>query len=201
MVFGLFEGGLDLTVDKANYRFGEMVTGIITCQLKERKEANALKVHVYGEQSRTTMTSKGVRRTTVKVYDGVVEAAGKQSYQDEQYKFEIALPPNPANQAPQGTAGALMGALDSLSGGMKGAIRWYVEAHLDVPMAIDFRKKKQINVVYRTLVPVTAFPCIAARTPSISRPETKSTWMRERAASFAATTSNKKLVRAFRSSN
>jgi len=155
MVFGLFEGNVDMVLPTVNYRFGERLKGTVNVKLKEPKTADALMVHLYGEQQqKSTEIRQGRavdRYDVVRVFQTDLPLAGKQSYKDQSFPFEIQLPadPNPRTtlEAPKDLMGAMVLAMTQPRYAPAAApIRWFVEAHMDLPMAFDIRKKVQINL-------------------------------------------------------
>ncbi|MCX6798902.1 MAG: hypothetical protein NTW59_02270 [Candidatus Diapherotrites archaeon] len=150
MVFGLFEGSIELRLNKTNFFFGETIEGTLALKLKKPKDARQLRVSIVAERE-TTQYSGGKRSTridTIFKSDNVVD--GEKTYLPPggEYPFKVQLPASSAiPQAPQfesavGTAIKVVQALSMQNTRMK----WFVDASLDIPKGIDINKKVQITV-------------------------------------------------------
>jgi hypothetical protein len=153
MVFGLFEGGIELLTDKTSYVFGDVVTGKIRLKLKQPKKANALELRFYGEKSKGVSISIGPsqKRTesnaTERINDVRITIDGEKEYFNQEYPFEFTLPKqNPVGLPESELAKTAMQVVSAFSGGTIN-VKWFLEAHLDIPMSIDINKRIQLNVV------------------------------------------------------
>ena len=140
MVFGLFEGGMELLTDKTSYSFGETVTGVIRMKLKQPKKAKALELRFWGE---TTGSSKGKPSAKTNRINYVsTPIKGEQDYFNEEIRFEFALPKK--QEMPD--FGSLGNAIAGMANALAPKPKWFLEAHLDIPMSLDIGKKIQLNI-------------------------------------------------------
>jgi len=153
VVFGLFEGGIELLTDKTNYKFGETVTGRVRLKLKQPKKAKALELRFYGEKSKGVAISLGSSPKMTKsnaaerISEVRVTIDGEKEYFNQEYPFEFNLPTqNPAGLPDSELAKTAVQVAAAFAGGTIN-IKWFLEAHLDIPMSIDISKKIQLNVV------------------------------------------------------
>lgn len=151
-MFGFGKGKIEIQLDKFNFSPGETIEGTISLKLKKPLKGNELSVRMYGEQKSSSMGLDGRRSSrTVKIYDFKQPLDGEKEYEaGEQplvYPFKIKIPAQILEQkkAPEGKLGTVMQAAKFLSGGAT-RISWYLQAQLDIPKAIDMRKKVQINL-------------------------------------------------------
>ncbi|MFH1779880.1 MAG: hypothetical protein ABH803_01905 [Candidatus Micrarchaeota archaeon] len=147
MVFGLFEGGIELLTDKTSYSLGDTVTGVIRMKLKKPKKAKALELRFWGEVTKTSVGFSSGKTSTTQKTEKInfvsIPLKGEQEYFQEEVKFEFALPKQ--NEIPDlgGIGNAVLGFAKALAPKPK----WFLEACLDVPMSIDISKKIQLNIV------------------------------------------------------
>jgi hypothetical protein len=148
-MFGLFgRGKLKIELPKYNYTPGEVVEGVLKIKLKKPIQANGLFVRLYGEKKTRHYSGGKTRHRTEKIYDFEQPIDGEKEYLDHDltYKFEIKLPETlDQNTMPEGTMGQVVKAMNVLSNRTT-RIKWFVQARLDIPKAIDMRKNVQINV-------------------------------------------------------
>ena len=172
----LSRGDLEVALDKYQFSPGDTVSGKVTLKLKKPTQANKITISVTGEKTITTNRSRGVgigngvsigfgsqnssssmtnmpETQTEKIFSFELPLDGSKEYTEGEYPFSIKLPADivqpqtPANIG--GAAGAVaqvINAVSSMSGGTTVRTEWYVEAQLDIPGAIDMRKKVVINV-------------------------------------------------------
>ncbi|MFH0922961.1 MAG: hypothetical protein V1811_02790 [Candidatus Micrarchaeota archaeon] len=152
MVFGLFEGGIELLTDKTSYAFGETVTGKIRLKLKQPKKANALELRFYGEKSKGVAVSLGSSSNRAgsnapeRIAEVRITVDGEKEYFNQEYPFEFALPKqNPVGLPDSEFAKTAIQVVAAFSGGTIN-VKWFLEAHLDLPMSIDISKKIQLTV-------------------------------------------------------
>ncbi|MFH0836071.1 MAG: hypothetical protein V1834_02805 [Candidatus Micrarchaeota archaeon] len=150
MVFGLFEGGIEVMTDQTNYKWGDKVTGKIRMKLKGPKKAKALELRFYGVKSGgVKVSAKGVENSkdTQRIAEVRVPISGEQEYHQEEIPFEYQLPAqNPMGAMGSGAAATAMQAASLLTGGRGYSMKWFIEAHLDIPMSVDISKSIQLNV-------------------------------------------------------
>lgn len=154
MVFGFFEGNIDLKIDKTNYRFGETIQGKLNLKLKKQKDARQLRVRLeavriqrtYGKQNRTN-------KTVLFSTDTIVDTEKTYLPPGQEYDFQIqvpqktALPPELGGVlgTVEGTIGTAVKTMQFLSG-TNIQTKWHLTATLDIPKGIDINKSIQISV-------------------------------------------------------
>ena len=158
MVFGLFEGSIELRPDKINFMFGETAEGTLALKLKKPKDARQLLVSIVAERETTRHTTSSRGGTTRQTYtetlfkaDNVID--GKKTYMPpaSEYRFKIQLPDrNVIPQGPQqvqgsGLVNTLVNTAIAVSAANQKPVKWYLKAALDAP-GIDISKKVQISV-------------------------------------------------------
>jgi len=140
MVFGIGEDWIELVLDRQDYRPGDTMKGQLRLTLGKPKKARGLRVQFYGEATQ----GSGKHRHTRRVYGQTVRLGGEQEYPagTATYDFEFRLPVLANTMSGGGVVGSVFNFLaDSFSN-----TKWYVDASLDVPMALDINKKMRINL-------------------------------------------------------
>jgi hypothetical protein len=148
MVFGLFEGSIELQLDKTNLAFGETVHGKLNLKLKKEKQARQLRVRLEAIQTQRTMSSKGSRTQETVIYSTEAILDGEKTYMPpgQEYEFSIQAPARTALPAQiEGGIGTAIKAVQMLSG-MQSYTKWYINASLDIPGGMDINKRVQISV-------------------------------------------------------
>ncbi|MDP6670635.1 MAG: hypothetical protein QGI60_02360 [archaeon] len=153
MVFGFFEGGITLTLNKTNFAFGETAEGKLALKLKKDKNARELRVRImavkkvtqYGTNSRGGMSRSNQDQV---LFQNAVTIDGQKLYSPPgvDYDFKIQIPQQSA--LPQEIGGNLGTALKAVQflGGRSSQVKWFIEATLDIPGGVDISKKVQISV-------------------------------------------------------
>ncbi|VVB98521.1 Uncharacterised protein [uncultured archaeon] len=152
MVFGMGEGKIDLVLDKASYSSGETIDGKLSLTLNNSRKARALRVQFYGERTtHHTHHSGGRSHSTssterIMVQELALDAEKEYPSGTKEYAFSFKLPvlEKPAQSADQGIVGAITNVFASMADPYAN-VRWYVDASLDLPMAIDINKKQLVN--------------------------------------------------------
>jgi hypothetical protein len=148
MVFGLFEGSMELKLNKMAFAFGETIEGTASLKLSKEKKARRVVVTVFAERKTTNYSNKGASTDLERIFSFETVLDGEKNYlpPGADYPFKIQLPAqNPLPKLPQ--FNGLLGQLATYANEMaQGSVSWYVEAKLDVPMAFDISKKIQIMV-------------------------------------------------------
>ena len=168
----LSRGDLEVVLDKFQFSPGDTISGKVMLKLKKQMQANKLTVSVTGEKiyTRTAIRGgigiginigNGVQNNPIandqtkidKIFNFELPLDGSKEYNVGEYPFSIKLPsdvtqqPTSANSnGTLGTVANVVNAMNSLTGGMTVRTEWFVEAQLDIPGAIDMRKKVIINV-------------------------------------------------------
>jgi sporulation-control protein spo0M len=156
MVLGIGAGKMELRIPTQSYAFGDTVSG--TLYIDTKKPVKARKLIVKIECKRITKERyyhEGRRKTrtrTTKVWGFVQQLGDEQEYVDGEHPFSIELPPPFQNE--MGAAGDAMEAmgtgmqvLNALSGqSHESYLRWKIEGRLDMPWAIDIKKKLDLSV-------------------------------------------------------
>ena len=148
MVFGLFEGGIELLTEKTSYSFGETVKGKIRLKLKQPKNAKALELRFWGEVTQTTVqfgSSTDTKQQKRIVSEVRVALDGEKEYFNQEYPFEFALPKRDAHELNDALK-TIVGVAQTLTGGFPNT-KWFLQARLDVPMSLDINKTMQLNIV------------------------------------------------------
>ena len=147
MVFGFFEGSIDLKIDRTNYRFGENIQGKLNLKLKKQKDARQLRVRLeavkiqrtYGKQSKTN-------RIVLFSTDTIIDNEKTYLPPGQEYNFQVQIPQRTALPPElEGTLGTAVKTLQLLSGSNT-QIKWYITATLDIPKGVDINKSVQISV-------------------------------------------------------
>ena len=155
MVFGLFEGKIDLKIAKTNFAFGEVISGELVLNLKKPKKARQLRVALQATERRTNFsTNISTGKTTPREQDVIIFSTeaivgGEKEYPvgEARYSFSVQAPqqlstsPNPLGTmriGPISTQGFMA------SFGKR--IRWELKASLDVPGSVDVSKNVQVSV-------------------------------------------------------
>lgn len=161
MVFGFFEGSIDILLPKTLFAFGEIIDGKLVLKLKNEKKGRQLKLTLLATrevtQTKTTF-KKGVSSSytdtdieTVFTADFIID--GEKSYlpPGAEYPFKIQLPAsNVLPQAPQQVQGSglmntVMNATIAMAAANQRPVKWFLKGTLDVP-GIDINKQVQISV-------------------------------------------------------
>ena len=153
MVFGLFEGKIEISLNKTNFAFGETAEGNLSLKLKKEKQARQLRVSIVAEKQVSqygTSPRGGMKKSSNKdiLFSTDVILDGEKLYSPPgaEYKFKIQVPQKSAIPAmPEGGLGAALKAVQFLRG-QTSQLRWFIIGTLDVPGAIDIRKRVQISV-------------------------------------------------------
>ncbi len=157
MVFGFFEGKVEMTLGKTNFAFGETVSGKVSLKLKKAKQARQFKVTLLGVREITTYgrdskgrSTRNKRNETIYSTEAILDGEKLYSPPGGEYEFSLQLPQKtalPTQQKIEGAAGTAFTAFQMLSGtGMSSQDKWVVSAVLDIPKGIDMSKKLQISV-------------------------------------------------------
>lgn len=153
MVFGFFEGKIELITDKTNYAKGETINGKIILDLKKEKQAKELRLLFMGERvvRSTRMTPKGVSSSTQRIpihrFETVIDGDKIYPVGKTEYSFSIQIPSQSSQQQmPGGAFGSVLKIAEALSGA-GGRIEWSLQASLNVPASADVTKRIQVNIV------------------------------------------------------
>lgn len=155
----LSRGDLEVMLDKLQFSAGDTISGKVTLKLKKPTQANKLTVSVTGQKIYTTRKMNlashipDERMQIEKIFSFEQPLDVAKEYSEGEYPFSIKLPMDVTQQqtltqadGALGTVAKVMNTINSLTGGTTVRTEWFVEAELDVPKAIDMRKKVIINV-------------------------------------------------------
>ena len=147
---------ITVTLDKYQYKPGDVITGSVGLNLRKPMRARKLFVSLLGKVRTTHRDSKGhVQTQDVTIYDFTVPLDGENDYLSEIYHFEIKIQADILQmhsssqqiqqmlQAKLGTFGAILG---QMATGGQGPVRWMVYAQLDIPMKLDVHKSQDIAI-------------------------------------------------------
>jgi len=149
---GLFGGEkITLTLEKYNFKPGEMIKGNVKLNLKKPVKARKIEVSFIGSRKEQRRDSKGTHTAIVKVFNFTQPLGGEKEYQNESFDFEIKIPSDIIQQTKTMHEGQLDGALGkavaigaALAGQRVYPIEWKVKAKLDIPMKFDVKKSQKI---------------------------------------------------------
>lgn len=153
MVFGLFEGKIELMLERYNFSYGDTIKGKLNLQLNKPKKARQLRVSLVCQETvrSTSLRRGGVSSTseTHDIYRFNLPLGGEKEYSGTgEYDFELKVPQPSGLQGQmpklEGLAGAFVGAAMAAAGPR--FVKWFVDASLDVPMSFDINKKADITV-------------------------------------------------------
>jgi len=147
-MFGLFsKGKVEIQLNKYNFRPGEVIEGTVTFKLKKPYHGNECFIRLVATQTLTEYTNgrRSTRKTDIFNFKHPLDGEKDYSTQPYSYPFKINIPQNVTAPTPDGTLGTVLKAASFLSKQSK-RVNWYLKAQLDIPKAIDMRKKVQINV-------------------------------------------------------
>lgn len=166
-MFNFFSRGkLEVVPEKYNYKFGEVIKGVVKLSLKKVTRANKLSLWLIGQQTTTAMRpstnfSGGqnmnlpmTQRQTSTVFQFELPLDSEKDYLAGEYPFEINIPNNiiPAGTNTPNPLGGIASQVLNVAGVFGGVpvsssrIDWKLEAVLDIPGAIDMRKNVSINI-------------------------------------------------------
>ena len=147
---------ITVTLDKYQYKPGDIIKGSVGLNLRKPIRARKLVVSLLGKVKTTHRDSNGHMQTEdVVIYDFTIPLDGENDYLSEMYKFEIKiqsdlLQMHSSNQQIQqilqaklGTFGAILGQI--VTGGQS-PVRWMVHTQLDIPMKLDVHKSQDIVI-------------------------------------------------------
>jgi hypothetical protein len=159
---GLFGGEkITLTLEKYNYKPGDLIKGNIKLNLKKPLKARKMEVSFIGsrkERSRShsyggpgNRHGSSTQTVHVNVFNFSIPLGGEKEYQNESFDFEIKIPSDIIQQTKTQHEGKLDGALgtavaisSALAGQRVYPIEWMIKAQLDVPMKFDVKKSQKI---------------------------------------------------------
>jgi hypothetical protein len=138
-----------LTLEKYNYKPGEIIKGTVKVQLKKPMNAEKLDVGFVGKKIQQQGTYHGGRyqKSTQysTVYDFHMPLGGQQEYLEGSYPFEIKIPETilQTESNLDGNVATAVNILKTLSG-VSSRIEWMVVARLDLPMKLDVSASQKI---------------------------------------------------------
>jgi hypothetical protein len=150
-MFGFGKGKIEIQLDNFNYKPGDTIEGTVALKLKKSIQATALAIALTGEQKVTSGIGDKRSSRTEKIFDFKHPLDGEKEYaagsEPLVYPFKIKIPKDVLDQkkAPEGTLGQVLKVAQFMAGS-KRRIDWHLTAELDVPRAIDMRKRIQVNI-------------------------------------------------------
>lgn len=156
MVFGLFEGSIELRVDATTVKCGEPFTGKLKLKLKKMKKARQLRVRLIAVQTQRTggialigpsQRGKSTKQESI-IFSAETIVDGEKEYMPPggDYDFKILAPAQSSLLAELGgSVGTALKAVQMLSG-VQNYTKWYLEAALDIPGGMDISKRVQVSV-------------------------------------------------------
>jgi len=152
---GLFGGEkITLTLEKYNFKPGEMIKGNIKLNLKKPVKGRKMEVSFIGSRREQHRDSRGRTQTKhVRVFSFTQPLGGEKDYQNESFDFEIKIPSDVIQQTRtqhegqlDGTLGKVVAIGSALAGQRVYPIEWAVRADLDIPMKFDVNKSQKIII-------------------------------------------------------
>jgi len=157
MVFGLFEGSIELRANNTTVNCGEAFTGKLVLKLKKPKKARQLRVRLIAVQTQRatgvaiigtgSMGAKSTKQENI-IYSVDAVLDGEKEYMPPggEYEFRVQAPARSSLPAELGgTLGTAIKAVQMLSG-TQSYTKWYLEASLDIPGGMDISKRMQVSV-------------------------------------------------------
>jgi Arrestin (or S-antigen), N-terminal domain len=145
-----------LTLQKYQYKPGELIKGSIGLNLKKPMRARKLSVSLLGKVKTTHRDSSGNMHTEdITIYDFTIPLDSENDYCNEMYSFEIKIQSdilethssstkiNQILQEKLGTIGGILGKMATMG---QGPVRWMIHAQLDIPLKLDVRNSQDIVI-------------------------------------------------------
>ena len=159
MVFGIGEGSIDVVLDKLNFSPGDMLIGTVKLKLNSPKKARNLRVRFWGERkvrrnkrsvpgaATAGGSGSGTNMVDAKevVYEFTVTLDGEKEYTSGDYPFQIKMP-DYSEKKPDVPGLEVAAEIAQTLGVLPSPVRWYLQATLDLPNAIDLNKKVQVTL-------------------------------------------------------
>ncbi len=165
-MFGLFERGtIEITPEQFNYHPGDTIKGKVHIKLNKPIQANKLSIWLLGVETETLPQNRNFgfnnqnnmngmnnsERRTMPIFQFELPIDGSKEYTEAEYPFEILIPASvlqsQQNAVPAtGVLGVLASMAEASAGMAMRQITWSLEAILDIPGAIDMRKRIQVNI-------------------------------------------------------
>jgi hypothetical protein len=134
-----------------------MLMGTVKLHLNSPKRARNLRVRFWGERgvksseqhydSKSHQSVKTPINRNEIVYEFTVTLDGEKEYTSGDYEFQIKMPDYSEKKPESLGAGAEIAAgIAQTLGVLPSPVRWYLQATLDLPNAIDINKKVQITL-------------------------------------------------------
>jgi len=152
-------GSVEIELEKMSFSRGDTVRGKVKLKLDEPKDAEGMRLRIWGEKKAPHTDSRGRRTTrTENIYEFKVDLDGPRMYTagEQVWDFELKIPEaTQQDQLGESLAGQVaMGVvmaqqmMDGKAGmnQMSQPPRWYLEANLDIPKGRDPSKRVQLNV-------------------------------------------------------
>ncbi len=145
-MFGLGKGTISLTVTKESYAVGDTIQGTLTLDLKKPLKAKELNITLLAHQKATQRVGTSYSTSTVCVYEDTVKIAegGDFAMGTQTYPFKIKIPITPLSGKTVAMGLAAFTKVSSLFG--KKNIQWSLVGRLDIPWALDVKKKLKLNI-------------------------------------------------------
>ena len=143
MVFGMGEGSVAINTEKPYYAEGELLRGRASLDLNSARKARGFHIRFYGEIYVGSGRNRHLER--VMVQEAMLDTEKEYPAGKRDYDFQFQLPKIPV-QAPIATGiGVLDGLVNALTADPFARAQWFLEASLDIPMAVDIGKKQLVN--------------------------------------------------------
>ena len=159
------KGKINILIPKTHYAPGDIISGSVQLSLKKPVKAREVCISLIGEHKVTSTRHRSMssgdsgvstRTSTRRIYDFKQQLDTEKEYsQSLEYPFEIKIPADITNAAPQmpEVEGALGQGLKiaKAAAAMTGTIpfqriKWYLSAKIDIPGGLDVNKKTDIII-------------------------------------------------------
>lgn len=138
-----------LTLEKYDYKPGEIIRGTVKLQLNKPMNAHMLDIGFIGKkiQQQGTYRSGSYQKSTQysTVYDFHIPLGGEQEYMEGVFPFEIKIPENILQEQSSllGNMATAVNVLKAISG-VSSRIEWMVIARLELPLKLDVSASQKI---------------------------------------------------------
>lgn len=152
MVFGLWEGQIEIVLGRNNFKRGEKIEGKVVLHLNKPKKAKEFSLMFYGEKRKRTMVSPKIGSPhqairNVKIYEQKRVLDGEKEYAAgaSTYDFSITIPN--INEDDLKASFPFDPSKTIMIGDVKPqAPKWYLESSLSAPLSFDIKKKLEIVI-------------------------------------------------------
>lgn len=158
---GISKGDLSINLDSSRFFLGDTLSGSVDYRLKKPAEGKKLWVEVKATQKITQPRPTRVRRDdkwvtelhsstrTLTLFQERRQLDGYHLYDQGSYRFEIGLPPELPQTAPESDLAKAAEMVQAVFSGIpvsRGRIKWRVESRLEIPWALGVSDVQDLRV-------------------------------------------------------